>query len=185
MKLTLPNILSCLRLATTPLLLWLAWHGYEYVFLVILIGALISDVLDGFIARKFNQTSELGARLDSWADATLYFTLAASAYLLWPLAFLAERAFFELMLCSIIVPAITGLLKFGTLTSYHTWLVKTAAATSAISALILFTGGPGWPFRTAAVITIAAALEQVAITLALQQPLSNVRSLWHVLRAKK
>ena len=47
---------------------------------------------------------------------------------------------------------------------------------------VLFLGGPVWPFRLAAVICILAALEEVALTLLLSEPESNVRSVWDVLK---
>ena len=51
-----------------------------------------------------------------------------------------------------------------------------------VSALVMFAGGPTWPFRLATPLCVLAALEQIAITLVLPESPSDVRSLWHVLR---
>lgn len=67
--LTIPNLLSVVRLALVPLFLWLLLgpqaDGWA---LLILVYAGISDWADGKIARLFNQTSRLGAMLDPAAD---------------------------------------------------------------------------------------------------------------------
>lgn len=67
----IPNILTLSRIAAAPLLiLLLRDENYELaVILFILAG--ITDGLDGWIAKRFNFTSELGARLDPLADKTI------------------------------------------------------------------------------------------------------------------
>ncbi len=65
---TIPNIICLVRiLLITPFVEFFLDGQYEYAALVIIISGL-SDCLDGFIARKFNQESELGKILDPLAD---------------------------------------------------------------------------------------------------------------------
>ena len=178
----LPNTVSIMRLISAPVLISLAWFGYDSAFLIILVCAVTSDAVDGYIARKFSMTSELGAKLDSWADVAIYFTIVYSAYLLWPEILFAELTFFIIFICCVVIPPLTGFLKFGELTSYHTWLVKFGAATAHLSTWILFLGYTAWPFRTAAILTTIAALEQIAITIVLDKPVTDLRSFWHARR---
>ncbi len=180
----LPNALSFFRLLAVPVLLFLAWHGREISFLILLVFAFVSDGLDGFIARKYNLITELGAKLDTWGDVSIYITLGISAFWLWPEAVYTELYFFGAMIASIIFPTVAGLVKFNTLTSYHTWLVKLASAAAVTTAILLFIEVIDWPFRVAAVLTVLAALEQVAITAIADEPKSNVRSIWHVMHNK-
>jgi Phosphatidylglycerophosphate synthase len=77
---TVPNLLSCLRLGMIPVLLGIAWNGHPQLFLVLLVASLLTDLLDGFLARKLNQVSELGARLDRWADVITYFAIAIAGW---------------------------------------------------------------------------------------------------------
>ncbi|HEV7647477.1 MAG TPA: CDP-alcohol phosphatidyltransferase family protein [Actinophytocola sp.] len=67
--LTIPNLLSIVRLALVPVFLWLLLgpHADGWA-LLILVYAGVSDWADGKIARIFNQTSRLGAMLDPAAD---------------------------------------------------------------------------------------------------------------------
>ena len=67
--LTIPNLLSCLRLALIPCFVWeyLVNKSPQMTVLLLLISGL-SDVADGFIARRFNMVSNLGKVLDPLAD---------------------------------------------------------------------------------------------------------------------
>ncbi|HNX98104.1 MAG TPA: CDP-alcohol phosphatidyltransferase family protein [Candidatus Aminicenantes bacterium] len=72
--LTLPNFLSLLRLLLTPLILFLIFDFQEAYFLSLLLLYLFTvslDFLDGFIARRMGQESELGRILDPLADKLL------------------------------------------------------------------------------------------------------------------
>ncbi len=68
---TIPNILSFGRLAATPVLVWLiiADKGLVGVLLFGVMG--ITDYLDGYIARRTDQVSELGILLDPVSDRVL------------------------------------------------------------------------------------------------------------------
>jgi cardiolipin synthase len=67
--LTLPNLLSAIRLAGVPLFLWLVLGPEEDGWaLVLLMVSGITDFLDGWLARRLNQASVLGQILDPVAD---------------------------------------------------------------------------------------------------------------------
>ena len=71
---TIPNILTLLRIALVPLFVKISLSDLlnKYILLfVILLFSGITDVLDGFIARKFNMKSKLGTLLDPIADKLL------------------------------------------------------------------------------------------------------------------
>ncbi len=67
--LTIPNIISIIRLAGVPLFLWLILvpEADGWALLVLMLSG-ISDYADGYLARRLNQTSQLGAILDPVAD---------------------------------------------------------------------------------------------------------------------
>ena len=67
--LTIPNVISIIRLAGVPLFLWLILvPEADGLALAVLAISGISDYADGYLARKLNQTSKLGAILDPVAD---------------------------------------------------------------------------------------------------------------------
>ncbi len=71
MTINVPNILSLTRILLTPLFVICVMRGLFPLALVIFTIAGISDALDGFIARYFNQRTVLGAYLDPIADKIL------------------------------------------------------------------------------------------------------------------
>ena len=76
MPLTLPNLLTWLRIALIPLFVgifyfeqsWVSVPNQNLVATVLFSAAAITDWLDGWLARKLNQTSAFGAFLDPVAD---------------------------------------------------------------------------------------------------------------------
>ena len=66
---TLPNALSLIRLLGVPVFLWLLLDGSHDVaaIIVVAVGGL-TDLLDGYLARRLNQRSRLGQLLDPAAD---------------------------------------------------------------------------------------------------------------------
>ena len=71
--LTVPNLLSFLRLALVPVFLWLIVDGYDAWALLVLAVSSLTDFLDGWIARRFNQITRLGQLLDPAADRLYIF----------------------------------------------------------------------------------------------------------------
>lgn len=66
---TVPNLLSVLRLAGVPLFLWLVLvPEADWWALAVLMLSGVTDFLDGYLARKLNQTSVVGQILDPVAD---------------------------------------------------------------------------------------------------------------------
>lgn len=170
------NWLTSFRFLCAPFLLGLAWHGYGIGFLSLLAFAFLSDALDGYVARKTGTVSEFGAKLDSWADMVNYSTIALGSWWLWPEIVLREWIFALMIVLSYVLPAVFGIIKFGAFTSYHTRTVKLAAFTVGLSLYILFLSGAAWPFRFAALLAGAAAIEEISITLIAPKLYFNVVS---------
>jgi cardiolipin synthase len=75
--LTVPNALTLVRLLCIPLFLWLLFEADEPTASFLLLGALgATDWVDGWVARHFDQGSELGKVLDPVADRILLLTAA-------------------------------------------------------------------------------------------------------------
>jgi cardiolipin synthase (CMP-forming) len=68
---TIPNLLSLLRMGLTPLFLISVVNGQSVAALATFAAAGITDALDGYIARTYGQQSRLGAYLDPIADKML------------------------------------------------------------------------------------------------------------------
>lgn len=105
--LTLPNVLSMLRLVGVPIFLWLILSHQDGWAVVVLTFSGISDYLDGKIARKYNLVSSVGELLDPLADR-LYIltTLLGLAWReiipWWLVAILVSRELFGTVLVMIV-----------------------------------------------------------------------------------
>jgi cardiolipin synthase (CMP-forming) len=82
---SLPNFITLGRLLCVPLAIWLVLLDHLAAAFWVFIAAGLSDAVDGFIAKHFDQRSELGALLDPIADKALlvsmYVTLGLAKYL--------------------------------------------------------------------------------------------------------
>lgn len=69
--LTIPNLLTLARLIAVPFFIVASARGNYTLALIIFGAAAFTDIVDGFIARRLNQRSRLGAILDPAADKTM------------------------------------------------------------------------------------------------------------------
>jgi len=85
LELNLPNLITLGRLLSVPLAVWLIIEARYGVAFWIFVGAGISDALDGYIAKRFDRRTRLGALLDPIADKALlvgvYVTLGIAGQL--------------------------------------------------------------------------------------------------------
>jgi len=180
----LPNLLSCFRLLLVPVLLALAWSGCSKLFVACIILSLLTDAVDGFFARRFNASTRLGAKLDSWADFATYLALPFCGWWLRPDVVRAEAPFLIAPIFFYVTAVGFGFLKYRRLTSYHTWSSKALAILAGVVVLTFFLGGPGWPFRVFAPLAVLSLMEEIVITSLLPGRCANVPSLWHARRMK-
>ncbi len=177
--LNLPNALSALRLLLAPVLLACAQQGAREWFLWLLAVALLTDLLDGYLARRWGQTTALGVKLDSWGDLATYAAMALGLMWLWPERFAREQWFVYLAVGFYLIPVVTSLLKFRELPRYHTWAAKVSALLMAPAYYLLVLWGITGPFRVVVLFHIWVALEEVIITLILTRRHYDVPTLFH------
>jgi cardiolipin synthase len=65
---TIPNLISAVRLLLVPTFIWAFLTGANLLGVVLLVVIGTTDWVDGFVARRFDQVSELGKLLDPLAD---------------------------------------------------------------------------------------------------------------------
>lgn len=76
---TVPNVLTVLRFMGVPLFVWLVLAQREYGYAVLVLAIMGgTDWVDGYIARRFNQTSKLGRVLDPAADRLALIAVAVT-----------------------------------------------------------------------------------------------------------
>ena len=181
----LPNAVSMLRLLMAPAMIFLAIRGESSWFIAAVIFSGFTDVLDGFLARRLNQITEFGSHLDSWGDFAVYTCMAFGAWTLWPETVIREKVWFLGIVASFTLPVIIGLIKFRTLTSYHSISVKVAVFMTFVGYILLFCDIHELPFRIAAVLCIIAGTEEIIITLLMDQEHNDIRTIREAMRYHK
>jgi cardiolipin synthase len=104
---TIPNLISLLRLACVPVFLWLLWARDEPIAAAALLAVLgATDWVDGYIARHFDQGSELGKVLDPTADRVML-VAAAVALLVEDLPFAVDLVIWIVLLREVVIATAT------------------------------------------------------------------------------
>lgn len=184
-RLSGPNLLSALRVACVPVLLALAWHGAVELFLVGFALGLVSDVLDGALARRLGQATDFGARLDQWADFALWVSLPLAAWWLWPAILAREAGYVVVALVCMLLPTAIAYGKYRAVPGYHTWSVKLGAVALGTSVPLLLLFDVAWPFRAAALFQIVCAIDELGVTWLLAECRHDVPSVFHALRIRR
>ena len=178
---SIPNLLSLLRLALVPVLVVAACLNEDQLFLLLLGICLLSDMLDGYFARKLQQVTEFGARLDSWADMATYAMMILGLNLIWPTIFDQQFLYLVAATLSYVLPVVVALVRFSSFPSYHTWGAKLAAVLIAPAFYLLVLYDEQTFFRLVIVFHVLVAMEEIAITMLLKKPKTNVASILTIL----
>ena len=179
----LPNALSLARLFAAPLLVGLALSNCERAFSAVLIAALVTDILDGWIARRYQLQSPLGAMLDSIGDMTTLVAAAFGIAIFHPDVWQQHFAAICLVLGGWAVECVLALLRYGRLSSFHTYASKIAGYALGFFIAALFTFGfVPWLFYAAVMLSLLSVVEELVLLWRLPQWRTDVRGLWWVLR---
>lgn len=145
---TIPNLLSFFRLLLIPVFLVLLVSGHYVWALVVLVGSSLTDFVDGFVARHFNQVSRVGQLLDPAADRLFIFStligLAWTGFIPWWLAGVILGR--DLLL--LILGVVLANFGYGPLPVHHLGKMGTFALLTAMPLLVL-----GAAFPAIAVVT--------------------------------
>jgi cardiolipin synthase len=76
--LSIPNLITLARILSVPIVVWAITSGQMRIAFLLFLAAGISDGIDGFLAKRFHMTSELGAYLDPLADKALIVSIYVS-----------------------------------------------------------------------------------------------------------
>lgn len=179
----LPNALSAARIAAAPVLVMLAARGALTPFTWLLVAALLSDIADGLIARALRLQTTLGALLDSIGDTLLLF---ASIYGMW----VFHRPVLEqhwvagaLLIGTWLTENVAALLRYGRLSSFHTYVSKVAGYLLGLFVGVLFVFGfQPWLLYVAVTVSVLGNLEELVLLRLLPEWRADVRGAWWVTR---
>jgi CDP-diacylglycerol--glycerol-3-phosphate 3-phosphatidyltransferase len=185
----IPISLILFRLLLAPIILALAYFNGESAKITIVILmylGLISDILDGIIARKQHISSEKLRRMDSQTDMIFWLSIGFATWILYP-KLISENS---IVICIIIGMEIAcyiiSLIKFKKETCTHSFLSKLWGITLlvAFTSLIGFNHA-GIPFATAIIMGLISYIDIILITLILPKWTHDIPSAYHAYLIRK
>lgn len=183
----LVNFLTLYRIVTFPLLVFLLFNGNIGVFKWLLLASFFTDAIDGFLARRYRATSVLGAKLDSIGDDLTVLAAAIGLFVTQSEFVATYKAVFIVLFALFLVQVGASFYRYGKISTFHTYLAKTAAVVTAAFLLsIFFLNDISMPlFICAATITGLELIEEIALVARLREYRTNVKGLYWVLREDK
>ena len=181
------NGITFYRTLTAPLLVFLIIYKQMDWFKWLLTLSFLTDAIDGFLARKFKVTSIAGAKLDSIGD-DLTVIAGTISMIAFKSDFLKEEISLIILLWFLFVlQTVLAFVKFGKMTSFHTYAAKAAAILQGVFLILLFfLPNPLYElFYAATFVTAFELMEEIIITFWLPKWRTNVKGLYWILKAEK
>lgn len=183
----MPNAISIIRVSTVPVLAWLALTGAERAFAWLLLVAGSTDMLDGWLARKYGWESRLGAMLDSAADILLVLIVLFAIWILHKDVFVYHSLIIWAVCGIWCVTNFAGLIRYKRLASFHTGFARFGLVMFGVFVLVLFFYGfVPWLLYACGSICFLAGVESFVLVLLIDKWTPNLRGgLLAVLRARR
>lgn len=180
-----PNVFTATRIALMPVVIGVAFAGSRRWFVGLLAVALITDIIDGFLARRLNAHTDFGRKLDSIADYVALFTGLAGIALLWPDVLRREWLWFAAVMGSFFLAMLYCFIRLGRAPCYHTYASKFTVAGCALSIVPLLAGWASLPAHIVAVFQVLVGFEEIAIATLIPWHVGEMPSAWHAWKLRQ
>ncbi len=161
-----PNALSATRLAMIPVLWFLALAAPEarMLFTALLAFAFLTDVVDGFLCRKYNLATAFGAKLDRIADELLALNAAGWLYVLRRELFVGYWPIIGALLFAMALSVALQYWRYRRRVAFHLYSGKLANLTIAVFVCYTLVAGPrAWFVYLLAAILGYSLLEEMIL----------------------
>jgi cardiolipin synthase len=185
----IPKALILFRLLLAPIILGLAYFvgdDSKITIVILMYLGLISDILDGIVARKQGISSASLRRMDSQTDMVFWLSIGFATYFLYPQLIANHAVSIYAILAMEVACYAISLVKFKKETCTHAFLSKLWG----ISLLIAFTSLIGFnhagiPFTVAIVLGLVSHIDRILITLILPKWTHDIPSAYHAYLIRK
>ena len=189
MKKHIPISLIVFRLILAPTILGLVYFLREesrFSVLILMYLGLISDILDGIIARQLNVSSSRFRRFDSQTDMIFWLSIGISTWLLYPNLIRNNSIPIVIIFIMEGMCYMISIIKFRKETCTHAFLSKIWGITllAAFTSLIGFNHA-GIPFILAIIFGLISHVDRILITLILPTWTHDIPSFYHAYLMKK
>jgi cardiolipin synthase len=178
------KVITLYRIIAAPILLVLIFTKQFDLFKWMLLISFFTDLIDGYLARKYKVVSILGSKLDSIGDDLTVFTSVIGLFV-FESEFALKQLWILLMLFFLYVSqTVFALLRYKRTTSFHTYLAKIAALLQGLFFVLIFLLPKPiyFLFYTATIITALDLIEEILLIALLPKWSANVKGLYWVLK---
>ena len=184
--LNIPNFISLYRLLVFPVILFMALTGRENWFVILLCISLISDVIDGNIARLFKLQTKFRAALDNLADICTYAMAILGLFIFKWVDIKPHSWILFLFLGIFVFSYIISFARFGKIPGLHLYSAVSAGYAQSIFFFILFVFGfYPWMLYVVATWGIIAYTEKILILFKLDDIKIGVKGLYWLMKKEK
>ena len=184
--LNVPNMISLYRLLAFPVILYMALTNRESTYVVLLCISLVSDVLDGAIARRFNLETKFGAGLDNLADICTYAMAVLGIFVFKWTEIESHAWILYLFLGLFVLSYIVAFARFGKIPGLHLYSAVSAGYIQSIFFFILFVFGfYAWMYYIALGWGVIAYIEKTLVLLRLDDIKGGVKGLYWLMKEQR
>jgi cardiolipin synthase len=181
------NGITLYRIVAAPILLVLILTRQLDIFKWLLALSFFTDLIDGYLARKYKVVSILGSRLDSIGDDLTVLTAVIGLFV-----FKAEFVYKEFVILIMLFFLFTfqtlfALIRYRKISSFHTYLAKLAAILQGTFFILIFLLQEPlyFLFYLGVVVTGIELMEEIILVALLPRWEANVKGLFWVLKREK
>lgn len=131
----IPNILSTIRILLVGVFIYTFLKGSYVGSVIIYVSAFLTDLLDGYLARRFDWTSKIGKVLDPFADKLMLVAVLACFY---SIGKLNKWILIVIACVEFIMIAVSAVLYFRKVVVYADWFGKIATGLFGVAILLTF-----------------------------------------------
>ncbi len=177
---------SFYRIAAAPFLLILLWLHMQEFFTWMLLISYSTDMIDGYLARKFKITSPRGSQLDSIGDQ-ITFSIGLIGLLVFEFDFIKENYILILIAFTpYLIQMLIAFKKYGKATSFHTYLAKLSAFVQAFFILYSLFFGPNYfLFYFMIILGLIETIEEIILISMFDKWVSDVKGIYWALKDKR
>lgn len=181
--LNVPNLLSLYRLLIFPVILFMALTGREEGFVILICISLVTDILDGNIARIYHLQTNFGAALDNLADV-FTFAMALLGLFVFKWTEIEPHAWLLYLFLGIFVLSyIVAFIRFGKIPGLHLYSAVAAGYIQGLFFFVLFVFGfYPWFYYVAVGWGVLAYLEKILVLWKLDDIKIGVKGLYWLMK---
>ena len=171
----IPNLLSIIRIVLSLFIIIVAKNNRLLFVIVLLCG--VTDVLDGYIARKYNVESKVGAKLDSLGDYT-FFLMLVLYFFIWRLNLINDNSMFIVLVIMVRLSSLVVCwIQNKKVYSLHTIANKVTGLLLYVGILVEILVERKGILVFLLVISLISAIEELMIMITIKQPDSNIKGI--------